>query len=233
MNDQEGLDLLLLLDTTGSMGTYLAEIQRQLMAMVPELSRHVDDVRWGVVAFKDHGPEGEWDHYLTKTLDLTRGLGALGRFLTSPDLAPGEGGGGAEAVECALRAANEFLWREGARKAVVLVGDKPPHGAGLDSFACCPAGVDYRDELEDLAKRGVAIYTILVGECLETRRVFEYFSARTGGTFLDLQHARDLPNSIVSVCHKEAGNLFAYRRRLAKAGRLTDSGRLLFHALAA
>ena len=53
----------------------------------------------------------------------------------------------------ALREANRFRWRADARKVVVLVGDKPPHGGGLDGFHCCPEGIDYRDEVEELAGR--------------------------------------------------------------------------------
>lgn len=228
-----GLDLLLVVDTTGSMETYLSEIRRQLLGMISELRAHVDDVRWGVVAFKDHGSEGQDDHYLTQTLPFTSALGALAAFMSSPKLAPGIGGGGAEAVECALKAANEFSWRGGARKVLVLVGDKPPHGAGLDSFSCCSDGIDYRDEVELLVERDVAIYSIQVGDCLETRRVFEYFSARTAGKFVDLTHARDLPSSIVSVCHREVGTLASYGRRLEKAGRMTATRRILLRALAA
>jgi hypothetical protein len=228
-----GLDLLLVVDTTGSMETYLSEIRRQIFGMISEMRAHVSDVRWGVVAFKDHGAEGEDDTYLTQTLPFTSALGALAAFMSSPKLAPGLGGGGAEAVECALKAANEFSWRPGARKVLVLVGDKPPHGAGLDGFGCCPDRVDYRDEVERLAERDVAIYSILVGDCLETRRVFEYFSARTQGKFLDLCHARDLPSSIVSVCHREAGSLASYGRRQEQAGRMTATRRILLRALVA
>lgn len=230
---RSGLDLVWVLDTTGSMGTYLGEIQHKLMSVLEELGQHVSDLRCGVVAFKDHGAEGEDQSYLTRSLPLTERLDHLAEFLRSPALLPGVGGGGAEALECALSACNGFAWRPDARRAVIVVGDKPPHGGGLDGFDGCPRHIDYRDELEGLRQQDVAVYTIRVGDCLATRRVFEYLSARTGGTYMDLLHVRDLPSSIVSVCHKEAGDLTAYRRRLEQAGRLSDTGRLMIQALSA
>jgi len=228
--ETDPLDLALVVDTTGSMGTHLGAIRRRLLETVDELDRAAAGLRLGVVAFKDHGRE---EAYVTRSLPLEADRNRFLRFLLSPRLAPGAGGGGAEAVECALRAANGLAWRPEARKALVLIGDRPPHGGGLDGFGGCPRGVDYRDEVEALARRGVAIYAVHVGDCLETRRVFEYFSARTGGTFLDLRHARDLPSSIVSVCLKETGcSLGAYRRRLKASGRLTPTCAGLIHALA-
>lgn len=222
------LDLALIVDTTGSMGTYLHEIRRQLLEIVAELREQFTDLRCSVVAFKDHDAS-----YVTKVLPPTRSLSRVMAFLCSPDLEAGLGGGGAEAVECALKAANQLHWRDNARKVGILIGDKPPHGGGLDDFSACPCHVDYRDEIEELAHNDVSLYTVRVGQCLETQRVFDYFAARTGGVFLDQIHVRDLPSSITSVCHREAGDLNSYRRRLQAAGRLTSGRKSLLHALAA
>jgi len=222
------LDLALIVDTTGSMGTHIHEIRRQLLEVVAELREHIADLRCSVIAFKDHDAS-----YTTKVLAPTRSLSRVMSFLCSPELEVGLGGGGAEAVECALREANRLAWRPNARRAGILIGDKPPHGGGLDSFSDCPCRVDYRDEIEDLAAPEVSLYTVRVGQCLEAQRTFEYFAARTGGVFLDELHVRDLPSSIASVCHREAGDLASYRRRLQAAGRLTRGRASLLHSLAA
>lgn len=87
---------------------------------------------------------------------------------------------------------NHLPWRPGADKVAVLIGDRPPHGAGLDGFAGCPCGVDYRDELELLVAGGVRVHATPVGRCLAAHRVFEYAAARTGGVFTSGVHVRRL-----------------------------------------
>lgn len=194
------VDVVLAVDTTGAMGTYVTSLRRHLLVALKALERKVPDVRVGVVAFKDHGPEGEDACYLTRTLAPTSSREALLEFLCSPALALGRGGGGAEAVECALRAARGLAWRLEAHRAIVLVGDKPPHGAGLDALAACPHGVDWRDEVEALADDGVVVHAVAVGQDLCARRVFEYCAARTGGACVTLRHARDVSSAVAAAC---------------------------------
>lgn len=195
------LDVVLAVDTTGTMATYVTALRRHLLLALPALERRVgSDVRVGVVAFKDHGAEGEDDAYLTRTLQPTASRERLLEFLCSPGLALGRGGGGAEALECALRAARGLAWRPHARRALVLVGDKPPHGAGLDPLAACPHHVDWRDEVEALARAGTTIHAVQVGDHLEARRVFEYCAARTGGACVALGHARELAGAVAAAC---------------------------------
>jgi hypothetical protein len=232
MKEGVGLDAALVFDTTGSMSVYLNEVRRQLQDVTRELGS-VPRARVGVVCYKDHGDEGESQHYLVKTARLSGDLAGVSAFLNGRDLAPGKGGGGAEALECALRAANGLEWRLAAKKALVIVGDKPPHGAGMDSFDRCPARVDYRVEVEALAERGVRIYAVAIDSWLETRRVFEWMAETTGGKFLQLEHARDLASTFVAACLHVAGqDLDAYAGRLEVAGLLTDSKRQLLLALA-
>ncbi|MBX3472348.1 MAG: VWA domain-containing protein [Planctomycetes bacterium] len=197
---EPALDIAILLDTTGAMGAYAAHLARRLAATIAAVEARAGDVRLGAVAFKDHGAEGEDEAYLTRTLPLTPDRARALDFFASPALAPGVGGGGAEAVECALRAARGLRWREEARRVVVLVGDKPPHGAGLDALHACPEHVDYREEVEALARRGVALHAVHVGGHLVTGRVFEFMAARTGGACVALPHIRDLPQVVADLC---------------------------------
>ncbi len=203
------LDLVLALDTTGSMGTHAATLARGIDRVLAAAARSSADPHVGVVAFKDHGAEGEAESYLVRALAPTRRLERVRDFLRAPELRLGHGGGGAEAVECALRAAARAPWRQGARRALVLVGDKPPHGGGLDGAAVCPHGVDWRDEVEALAGRGVEVHAVQVGRHLVTRRVFEWVALRTGGTFRPLDHVRHLPEVVAGACAPERAAIAA------------------------
>jgi Mg-chelatase subunit ChlD len=227
------LDAAFVIDTTGSMSVHLNEVRLRIAAIAAEVAAEVPRSRLGVVCFKDHDDEGENAHYLTLAQPLTGSAAAMSEFLLSRTIAPGKGGGGAEAVECALHAARGLSWRRNAQKAIVLVGDKPPHGAGMDGLDGCPRGIDYRDEVEALAKKGVAIYTVLVDSHLETRRVFEWMSETTGGKFLELRSAKDLAPLLVSVCLAEAGrDVERFAAKLQAAGLMTDSRREILLALA-
>lgn len=227
------LDAAFVLDTTGTMSVAVNELRHRLPEIAHEVRSEIEKARLGVVCFKDHGPEGEESHYLTLAHPLTRRPEKLARFLASPRIAPGQGGGGAEAVECALRAARDLAWQRDAKKVLVLVGDKPPHGAGIDSLEGCPRCVDWRDEVERLARAGVKIHAVLVGSHLEARRSFEWMAEATGGKFLELRSPKDLAPLLVSCCLAEAGrNVERFARKLQAAGRLTDSRRELLVALA-
>lgn len=196
------LDCALLLDTTGSLGTHLGALRRHLPELLAALDQSAPRTRLGAVAFKDHGPD---EPYLHRTLALGRDRARLVAFLDDPALALGRGGGGAEAVECALRAARRLRWSPRARRSLVLVGDKPPHGAGLDGLAGCPHGIDWRDEVEALAASGVAITAVQVGEQLETTRVFEWIALRSGGELLRLRHPRALAATLAGAILDLAG----------------------------
>lgn len=203
------LDAALVLDTTGELGTYVQALRRRLPELLPALERLAPRTRLGVIAFKDHGCEGQDEHYLVRRLPLERDRGRLLAFLGDPALAPGAGGGGAEALECALRAARSLRWRPSARRVVVVVSDKPPHGAGLDGLERCPEGVDWREQVEALAADEVAIVALQVGQQLETARVFEWMAVRTGGAHIPLGHPRDLARTLVHALIGQAGVLLA------------------------
>jgi hypothetical protein len=228
-----GLDAAFLLDTTGSMSVHLNEVRLRTSEIAAGIAAEVPRTRLGVVCFKDHGEQGESQHYLTLAQPLTADAEEVRAFLNARTIAPGKGGGGAEAVECALSAANALEWRPAARKAVVIVGDKPPHGAGMDGLDGCPHRVDYRDQVAALARKGVRIYTVLVDSYLETRRVFEWMSEATGGKFLELRSAKDLATLLVSVCLAEAGkSIDKFAAKLDAEGLLTDTRRDLLLSLA-
>lgn len=116
------LDLLLAIDTTGSMGDELAYLQAELDAIVASLRRirPGTDLRVGLVVYRDHG-----DDYVTRSVPFTHDLAALRAQLGAQRA---EGGGDyPEAVDQALAEANRFDWRDDAVGVLLHVADAPPH----------------------------------------------------------------------------------------------------------
>ena len=74
------LDAVFVLDTTGSMGGELREVQERVRQLAVDLAlaRDGERLRYGIVAFRDRG-----DEYVTRPFDLTEDIGAAERFLAS------------------------------------------------------------------------------------------------------------------------------------------------------
>ena len=116
------LDLVLVMDATGSMHREIAAVQRSLLGMVKVLKRLAPSLRVGFVAFKDSG-----EVYVTRSFPLRnmdqRGIRLLRNFVGA--LEASGGGDYPEPVGRALLEATRMNWRDNAQGRIVLVGDAP------------------------------------------------------------------------------------------------------------
>lgn len=122
-----GLDVVFVIDATGSMDWVLAEVRRRVADIADATRSLVPLTRFGVVAYRDRDdPE-----FVVREQPLTFSLGRLARFIDG--LQAKGGGSWQEAVDAGLEAAvNRAGWRPGAKRVVVLIGDAPPHEADMD-----------------------------------------------------------------------------------------------------
>jgi hypothetical protein len=116
------LDLMLVIDTTGSMGDEIRYLQAELGSIVDALrARHRNvDIRVGFVFYRDIG-----DDYVTATIPLSGDINAARRQLQQRYA--GGGGDYPEAMDQALIRAAGQGWRPDAVKSLLLVADAPPH----------------------------------------------------------------------------------------------------------
>ncbi len=116
------LDLMLAIDTTGSMGDEIRYLQSELASIIDGVkARHPGlDLRLGFVFYRDVG-----DDYVTATVPLSRDISA-GQAALSQRFAGG-GGDYPEAMEQALIRVAKQDWRPDAVKTMLLVADAPPH----------------------------------------------------------------------------------------------------------
>ena len=115
------VDIVICLDTTGSMSPYIDEVRRMLIPMMRELIAEFTAWRIGVVLYRDYPP----DLYITRLMPFTRDFIFFQRFLNT---AVAWGGGDIpEAVyEALYDAADKFPW-EAESRLIILIGDAPPH----------------------------------------------------------------------------------------------------------
>jgi Mg-chelatase subunit ChlD len=207
------LDVLLLFDTTGSMYGYLDKVREGLSTIAEEVSAEVPGVRFGVIAFGDHG-----DVYVTKVHDFTDRIVEIKEFI---NLVEKTGGGDdPEAVEDALYEANLCKWDHDSKKALVLVSDAYPH-----SMEECPCHRDYKHETSKLALRGVRIYTVLCGESPYAKGAFQWIAGESKGVFLPLESMEDLVDLLIGICLHNTGKLQRFEEKLTKQGRMTPAKR--------
>lgn len=123
-------DIVFLQDTTGSQGSYIdsarAAIRRICEKIIESSSLASDQLRFGLIAFRDHPPQDRT--YVTKPFGFTSDIKVMQSNLAS--LNASGGGDGPEASTAALAAGLEMEWKEDAVKMLVLITDAPPHGLG-------------------------------------------------------------------------------------------------------
>jgi Mg-chelatase subunit ChlD len=205
------LDVVLLFDTTGSMYGYLEEVRRHLSHLSSEVFGAVPDARIGVVAYGDYGGA-----YVTKQLDLSPESHAVRKFIEGVEAS--SGGDIPEAVEEALFQANALSWRIGSKRAVVLMGDAPPHGV-IDARI----KRDFRHETRRLADKLIRTYTVQCGTDSATKDTFAWIAQTTAGRYLSLDRAEDLTDLIIGICMQQVGLLEGYVEKLRSERTLSAS----------
>lgn len=119
-------DLMLVIDTTGSMGDELRYLQAELKDIVAsvEESHPGLDTRIGLTLYRDVG-----DQYLVREFDFTSNIEELQANLAA-QRANG-GGNYPEAMDQALETAMSLSWRDDSIKAMMLVADAPPRDENI------------------------------------------------------------------------------------------------------
>lgn len=202
------LDLVFTLDVTGSMGSYIDSAKENIEKITSRLvstSGQKYDLRFGLVAYRDHKPED--GTFVTKTFPFTSSVQAMRDALAS--LKAQGGGDTPEAVGSALEATLKHEWREDATKIVILIADAPPHGLtthGHDGFPNGePNGVDPFEVLGRMAQRGITVYSVVAGGEAQTIAFFAAAAKRTNGQAVDLSSssAAQLADVVVGASVEE------------------------------
>lgn len=170
----QAMEMVFVLDTTGSMGGLLTGAKERIWGIVNEVMQtsSVSSVKVGLVAYRDRG-----DQYITQVLPLTEDLDKVYSTLMTYDAQ-----GGGDEPEDVRRALAEGVakagWSQpapGHAQILFLVGDAPPH--------------DYADEPDtlttaDLAvKQGIIVNTIQCGNSVATEHVWEAIARRGQGQY--------------------------------------------------
>lgn len=176
------LDLVLVLDTTGSMGDEMAYLQAELASILTRLKRDAGnlDIRIGLVVYRDQG-----DAYVTRSFPLSRDVDAVQATLDRQDA---DGGGDTpEALDRALIEAGRMQWRPDAARAVLLVADAPPHREALGATL---------GAVEHLREQGVRIVPVAASGVEDSAQyVMRAMAVLTGGRYIFLTDDSGIGNA--------------------------------------
>lgn len=178
--DYAQLDLLFLMDATGSMGDEIDKLKASMADIADQIGVLPErpDVRYGLVAYRDQG-----DAFVTRAYDFTPDLDAFQRTLAA--LRADGGGDEPEALNEALhRSLNDLHWRtEDTVRLIVLVADAPPH---LDYDW---EGFSYDTDMIDAVRRGIQIFPVGASNLNEEGEyIFRQLAQFTGGKFVFLTY---------------------------------------------
>ena len=158
---RRGLDVVIVLDATGSMQNIIDETKQRMAQLVRSIQKLVPTARVGAVAFRDR-PDGKAsaprtdEDFVVRWSDLTLNGPKVQAFLARVTAA--SGGDWEEAVREGIETAiTELSWRSDAKKVMILVGSSPPHAGDQGPIAALAAR---------FARMGGTISTIDVTERL-------------------------------------------------------------------
>jgi len=145
----KSVDIVLCLDTTGSMTPYIDGLRKMLIPMMKEIISDFQDYRIGMVLYRDYPP----DIYVTKLIPFTNNFTVFQRQLNA--IVTWGGGDIPEAVyEALYEGADKFPWAAESRL-LILAGDAPPHPE--------PRGKITREMVnEKIALKGLKVNAILL-----------------------------------------------------------------------
>ena len=177
--DYTQLDLVFLIDATGSMGDEIDKLKASMADVADGIAAlpSKPDVRYGLVAYRDRG-----DEYVVRPYDFTTNLKDFQRNLAN--LRADGGGDTPESLNEALHTTlNNLSWRgDNTVRLIVLVADAPPHLDYNEPF-------NYASDMIDMVHRGIKIFPVGASNLAgDGEYIFRQMAQFTGGKFVFLTY---------------------------------------------
>jgi hypothetical protein len=203
-----GVDIAISFDTTGSMYSCLSKVRDCIGELSNKVIHDLPSVRVGLLAHGDYCDKAS--SYVDKYIQFTRDSKALSDFLSTAGTT--SGGDGDECYELVLRRfQHDFRYGQGSRRVAIMFGDANPHEKGYKcSGMTHPLSIDWKEEVEILKKKGIAVYSVHCQPNPCTAAFYRTVAEKTGGAYLTLDRVadnlQDVVDLITAVAMKEAGN---------------------------
>lgn len=207
-----GIDLVIVIDTSGSMQSVIDEVKAQVEDFIGNLQSLVPASRVAVVAYRDKGEE-----YVTKWVDFSFKTDKVQQFVAG--LRADGGGDYEEGVKQGIEAAiDELKWRKSARRIIILVGGTPPHKEDMQDLMTlvrefrkdngAVGAVDVTKRLHEeydreawVAKGSQGTFEVspMPGFYKETTDVYAQITGQGGGEVLSLGQEKALLQQVMAL----------------------------------
>ena len=172
--DRPRMEVVFVLDTTGSMSGMIAGAKQKIWAIANKLksAQPTPEIRFGLVGYRDRG-----DAYITKVFGLTSNLDEV--YTNLYGFQADGGGDEPESVNEALhKAVRDLQWSSdpSVLRVIFLVGDARPHMDYCDD-------VKYPETCRLANQKGILINTLQCGRLDGTETVWREIAARTNGAY--------------------------------------------------
>ena len=168
---QTGLQVLFIVDTTGSMTDEIAYLQKDFSAIAERVGS--DGVRWAVSFYRDEG-----DDYVTRHSEFTSDVAEVQRKINAE-----YADGGGDTPEAVAQVLTECLtdrsdWDENCAKLAFLIFDAPPH-EGTDAAL--------RAAVKAAAEKGIKLIPVVASNAERDTELFgRALAILTNGTYVFL-----------------------------------------------
>ncbi len=215
------VDLCFVIDTTGSMGTFINAAKQKLSAALARLSKEGGiDLHVGIVEYRDHPPQE--NSFITKVYHFIRDPKEIQKRIEGLRL-----GGGGDTPEAVYRgvhdACQKLIWRKNSARFIVLVGDAPPHGfetwlrtrtyptrnlrAGDHWPDACPSGLTIESVTAELERKSITLHAVQMGNGPLVEPSFRALACGSGGSKEESKAGSDVIEVIVESLQREFGDL--------------------------
>ena len=168
---QTGMQIMFIVDTTGSMGDEIAYLQKDFSAIADRVGS--EGVTWSVNFYRDEG-----DEYVTRTNGFTSDVAEVQAKINAE-----YADGGGDTPEAVAEILTECLkgrtdWDEGSVKLAFLIFDAPPHG-GKEA--------ELQAAVSAAAAKGIRLIPVVASNADRETELFGRAAAiLTGGTYVFL-----------------------------------------------
>ena len=168
------LDVVFLIDSTGSMADEIYRIKATLESIAKQVSNLPANpsLRFGMVSYRDRG-----DEYVTRLYPFDGNVRRFSKAIQNVEASGGDDY--PESLNQALHeAVNDMDWRDDAIRLIFLIADAPPH---LDY----PQDNDYATEMMRAQEKGIKVFSVASsGLDKQGEYIFRQIAQQTMGKFL-------------------------------------------------